>query len=209
VDAVPTSAKPTAPPNDSSAPTATAASAQGDHLRLVTAPDGNAARYLVTEQLADQPFPSDAVGETSDVSGVIVLGADGAVVSDGSRFEVDLRTLQSDSSRRDNFIQGNTLQTSTYPLAEFVPTEAIGLPIPLPTGGEVAFQLAGDLTLHGVTRPATWDVSARVEGQSLIGTARTSVTFTDFGMTAPRVFVVLSVDETIRLEFDFHLALES
>jgi polyisoprenoid-binding protein YceI len=73
----------------------------------------------------------------------------------------------------------------------------------------VTFQLVGDLTVHGVTRPTTWEVTAQiVDGQALVGSATTSFTFADFGMTAPRVSVVLSVEETIKLELDFHLVLE-
>jgi hypothetical protein len=41
-----------------------------------------------------------------------------------------------------------------------------------------------------------------------VGSAVTSFTFADFGMTVPRVSVVLSVEETIKLELDFHLVLE-
>jgi polyisoprenoid-binding protein YceI len=69
----------------------------------------------------------------------------------------------------------------------------------------VTFQLVGDMTIHSVTRPATWDVTAQVNGQELSGSASTSFTFEDFGMTPPRVPVVLSVEDNIKLEIDFHL----
>lgn len=61
---------------------------------------------------------------------------------------------------------------------------------------------------HGVTRPVTWDVTARIEGARLVGTAFTQVTFQDFGMEQPQVAVVLSVEETIQLELDFTLVRE-
>ncbi|MCI0356842.1 MAG: YceI family protein, partial [Acidobacteria bacterium] len=85
-----------------------------------------------------------------------------------------------------------------------------GLPSPLPTTGEVKFQLVGELTVHGVTRTVTWEVTAQaVDGRELVGSAATSVTFADFGMTAPQVPVVLSVQENIGLELDFHLILDA
>jgi hypothetical protein len=37
----------------------------------------------------------------------------------------------------------------------------------------------------------------------LAGTATTSFLFTDFGMTKPRVMMVLSVEDTIKLEYRF------
>lgn len=36
-----------------------------------------------------------------------------------------------------------------------------------------------------------------------IGTAKTAITFSQFDLTKPSVCVVLSVDDTVRLEFDF------
>lgn len=207
--APPAQGEPSATPADLPAPTAVASPETSGQLRLVLAAEGNEARYRVQEQLANLSLPSDAVGVTSAVTGQLVVNADGTLARDESKFVVDLTTLKSDQSRRDNFIKSNTLETRQYPTAEFAPTEALGLPSPLPTSGSVTFQLVGDLTVHGVTRPTTWEVTAQiVDGQALVGSATTSVTFADFGMTAPRVSVVLSVEETIKLELDFHLVLQ-
>lgn len=188
--------------------TPTTAAATTDQLRLVLAPEGNEARYLVREQLANISFPSDAIGTTSDITGAIVLNADGSVVSTDSKFVVDLTTLQSDSGMRDGFIQRNTLETQRFPTAEFVPTDVIGLPSPLPTSGEVTFQLVGDLTLHGVTQRTTWEVTAQVVDQALVGKASTRFTFGDFGLAVPNVARVLSIEDDIRLEYDFRLVVE-
>ena len=209
-----TTIAPTSPPTQvgsevTPASTEPASSATDGQLRLVLASEGNEARFRVTEQLASLSLPSDAIGVTQDITGQIVLAADGTVTRDESRFVVDLTTLTSDNRMRDGYVQRNTLQTDTYPTTEFVPTEALGLPSPLPTSGEVTFQLVGELTLHGSTRPVTWNVTARVEGSALVGTASTSLTFGDFGMTIPRVARVLSIEDNIRLEYDFHLLLDA
>lgn len=192
------------PPAPTDSPTTTT----DGQLRLSLAGEGNLARFLVTEQLAGFDLPNDAVGTTNDITGQIVLTADGTVVSDESKFVVDLTTLKTDQSMRDGFIQRNTLQTSTYPHAEFVVTNVTGLSSPLPTSGAVAFQLVGDLTVHGVTRPTTWEVTAEIVGQELVGTARTSFTFGDFGLTIPKVGRVLSIEDNIRLEYEFHLVVQ-
>lgn len=209
----PTATAPTEPSKVPSAePTLAATEAQvtEGQLRLMLAPDGNEARYRVKEQLAGLDLPSDAVGATSDITGALVLTADGAIVRDESKFVVDLRTLRSDSNMRDGFIQRSTLQTNSFPTAEFVPTEASGLPSPLPTSGEVTFQLIGDLTVHGVTNPSTWEVKAQVvDGRELVGNAVTRFTFADYGMEPPHVARVLSIEDTIQLEYDFHLVLAS
>lgn len=130
----------------------------------------------------------------------LVLQPSGAVVPGASRITVDLRDLKSDSDRRDGFIKMAVLQTAQYPLAEFVPERAQGLPSPLPAGGSATFTLAGPMTVRGVTREQTWQVTARREGTALTGTATTRLTFGDFGREPPRVPMVLSVVDEIRLE---------
>lgn len=191
-------------------PTAAASVSTEGQIRLVLAADGNEARYLVTEQLANVSLPGDAIGRTDAVTGAIVINPDGTLVSGESKFTVDLTQIQSDQSRRDNFVRDNTLETREFPTAEFVAMQALGLPSPLPTSGDVTFQLVGDMTLHGVTQPATWEVTAQiVDGQELVGTARTSLKFADFEIPVPRVPSVLSVEDNIRLEIDFHLVRES
>lgn len=174
-------------------------------LRLVLAPTGNEARYRVREQLASVSFPTDAVGTTGALTGRLVLDDRGRVVAAESRFTVDLTTLKSDRERRDRFIQGRTLETARFPSAQLVPTTLAGLPWPLPASGDFSFTLTGDLTVHGVTKPTTWQVTAAAKDGGFSGTASTRVTFADFGMTAPRVMVVLSVADTIGLEYDFRL----
>lgn len=200
-----TATLPPAEPTSEPASPPPAASLPQGALRLVLAAEGNQAQFAVREQLAGLDFPNDAVGTTTAVSGALVILPDGQLIEGESRFVVDLATLKTDSSRRDGYIQRNTLETGTYPEAIFVPTAAAGLPTDLPTSGPVAFQLSGDLTVHGVTRPVTWDVAGEVAGQAFSGTATTSITFTDFGMTLPRVGPVLSVDDLIRLELAFTL----
>ena len=172
--------------------------------RLVLAPTGNEARYRVREQLAGVDFPNDAVGVTSAITGEIVLDDAGKVIPSRSRITVDLRTLKSDRERRDGYIQRRTLETETHPNAVLEVTSITGLAHPLPTSGAMAFTLTGNLTIHGTTKPTTWQVTATASGNAYRGTAKTSFTFEEFGLTKPRVAVVMSVEDTIGLELDFH-----
>jgi polyisoprenoid-binding protein YceI len=175
-------------------------------ITLVPADSGNEARFRVREQLVRLAFPSDAVGRTSDVSGAVVLGPAGDIDSVQSRFTVDLRTLVSDNARRDGYIRRNTLRTDSFPTITFVPSSAPGLTWPLPATGNVTFDLVGRLTVHGVTKPSTWKVFAQLGADSAItGSASTRFTFGEFGMPIPRVGMVLSVEDDIRLEYEFRL----
>ncbi|HEX5072982.1 MAG TPA: YceI family protein, partial [Gemmatimonadaceae bacterium] len=168
----------------------------------IVAPDGNEARYRVREQLAGFDLPKDAIGATKEVKGRIVVGPDGKVVKESSRVTIDLASLKSDQSRRDNFLRRSTLETSKYPQAELVPVALEGLLLPIAPGSSQTFSVRGDLTVHGATHPTTWQVTARGEGNSIVGTATTAFTFKDLGLEQPKVPVVLSVADTIRLEYD-------
>jgi polyisoprenoid-binding protein YceI len=179
-------------------------SAQGV-TRYVVAPQENEARYLIREQLARIDFPNDAVGRTSAVTGGITVDEAGRIVAGESRFVIDMRELQSDSDRRDNFVRRNTLQTDDHPHVVFVPTSLDGVSFPLPAAGELQFSMRGDLTVRGVTRPVTWAVTATIVNGALRGEARTQFMFADFDITKPRVASVLSVDDHIRLEYSFFL----
>jgi len=188
-------------PAAGSAPTS--ASPEGAAIRIALAPENAQARYRAREQFVGASLNSDAVGSTPDVSGAIVLDGAGNVNPEQSKIVVDLRTLRSDQSQRDNYLQRNTLQTEQFPLAEFVPTEARGAPAAVPTAGDASFQLMGNLTVHGVTRPAVWDVTATFAGSEMAGRATTQVKMTDFGMAKPQLARILSIEDELTLELEF------
>ena len=173
--------------------------------RLVVAPDGNEARYRVREQLVGVDFPNDAVGTTRDITGKIVIGADGKIVRDQSRITVNVASLKSDRDRRDQFLRRNTLGSDSFPTVTLAPTEVRGLPSPVPATGALSFDVVGDLTVRGVTHPTTWHVTATSQNGAYTGTASTKFTFTDFQITQPRIRILLSVADTIKLEYDFKL----
>jgi polyisoprenoid-binding protein YceI len=196
------------------AATATGAPAQAPAaapgaVTLVLDASTSQARYHAQEQLVGRNLPSEAVGTSSAVSGSIVLNPDGSVASDQSQIKVDLSKLSSDESRRDNFIKGSTLQTSKYPTATFTPRQVQDLPTPLPTSGQATFQLLGDLTVHGVTKPVTWQVTAQFDPSSVSGSATTNVNISDFGMTPPKAGPVLSIQDALTLELIFSAAREA
>ena len=194
-----TAAPPTAAAPD--APTIVNMTMRSEATRVDLVVGDSEARYRAQEVLVGRGA-NEAVGRTSNVSGAIQVEADGAIAADQSRIIVDLTSLQSDSSTRDNYIKRNTLQVSEFPNAVFVVTSAPGLPVPLPTSGTAAFELMGDLTVRGVTRPTTWQATATFAERDVTGSATTTVLMTDFGMTPPRVGSVVSIEDSVKLELD-------
>jgi polyisoprenoid-binding protein YceI len=182
----------------------TAAPTGGPALRYTVA-EGSEVRYRVREQLAGLSFPNDAVGSTAVVEGQVVFEPPGRIVTGESRFIVDLRTLKSDEPRRDSYIRRNTLETDPYPTVVFVPVEVRGLPFPHPSSGSFPCQLVGDLAVRDATRQVTWEATASFAAERVTVRAVTGFRFDDFGMRIPRVAVVLSVENSIRLEADLVL----
>ena len=168
--------------------------------------DGSKARYLTKEQFASRNLPNDAVGETKDVSGTIVFDENGVVQPQESKLVVNLRTLSSDDEDRDDYLLGNSLESRSFPFAEFVIQETLGLPWPLPQVGEDGFSLKGDMTIHNTTHPLTWEVVAQFAPDQVTGIARTNFTFGTFQMVRPSKLFLLSVEDKIRLEIEFVLS---
>lgn len=172
-------------------------------ITLTVASEGNEARYRIREQLAGFDLPNDAVGVTRDVKGSIALDRSGKVIEDQSRIIVGVASLTSDKDRRDNYVRRRTLETDKFPTVELAVTGIRGVSMPIPASGTRALSIDGNLTVHGVTRPTTWTGNATFAGNSITGTASTKFTFAEFGLGVPRVASVLSVADTIRLEYDF------
>ena len=198
-----TAAKPAAKAGARATAPATPAASTTTALRFVVAPTGNEARYRVREQLVGRDLPNDVIGVTKDVSGRLLVEPDGTVLRDSSKIVVQVATLKTDQTRRDNYLRRNTLETAKYPTVDVVPQTFSGITSPIAPGTSREFSLVANVTIHGVTRPTTWQVTARAEGKDVVGTAKTAFTFKDFSLEQPRVPIVLSVADTVRLEYDF------
>lgn len=143
-----------------------------------------------------------AIGRTSGISGDILVDIDQPAESRLGEIVIDVSQFTSDESRRDNYIRRSGLESARFPLARFAATALEGLPTAIPAGEEVTFTIRGDLTVKQVTRPVTWRVAIRWEGDQLIGTAETEILMSDFGVGPIRIPFLATEDE-VRLVFDF------
>jgi len=151
-------------------------------------PSQTTASYSVYENLIFQSKPNnDAIGTTHSVQGSFKIRTGASPLVAAMNITVDLRTLQSDAQRRDSFIQQNSLQTDTYPYATFVSVSMQGLPSSYSDGQTVHFQLTGNLTMHGKTNKEVFDVQGKVVGNTITGTATSTIYMTDFGIEPPNL----------------------
>jgi polyisoprenoid-binding protein YceI len=173
------------------APAASAAVAgpiAGDY----TVATGSQAGYRVNEVLFGQK--TTAVGRTSEVSGSMTIS--GSTVT-ATTVTVQMASVASDKAQRDGQFRGRIMDVATYPTSVFKLTSPIDLGS-IPTNGVVrTYRTTGTLTLHGVTRPVTVDLSAeRANGQVRVS-GQIPVKFSDYSVPNPSFAAVTTEDHGI------------
>ncbi len=142
--------------------------------------NGSIVRYRVKETLFGQS--ATAVGETNSVTGSMTIT--GTDVSKAS-FTVDMTTVHSDRSQRDDQFQGRIMDTSSYPNATFELTTPIALaPVPA-DGAQKTYNATGKLTLHGTTQTITFPLNARRTGNVIAVQGDIPITFSDYNIDNP------------------------
>jgi polyisoprenoid-binding protein YceI len=165
----------------------------------------SSASYEAHFQAEGQPLPGTVTGATGDVTGDIQLGTQPSPTIAALRVMVDLRTLNSGAAERDGHVQTDTFETDKYPFATFVTSNAQVLSGSYSPGQQITFPLTGDLTLHGVTRPASFAVTGQLTNNTLTGSASASIHLQDFAMKPPETtaIVKITVSDEILLKIDF------
>src|SRR2546421_10443408 len=141
---------------------------------------GSVVGYRVKEVLFGQS--NVAVGRTSSITGSITVS--GTTVTAGA-FTVDLASVTSDQSRRDAQFNGRIMDTATYPTATFMLTQPIDFGSIPARGTERTLEATGRLTLHGVTRTVTFEVTGRYTGSAIQVAGSIPITFGDWSIRNP------------------------
>ena len=152
--------------------------------------------YRVKEVLGG--VDTEAVGRGQDISGSITIA--GTQVTDGS-FTVEVATIASDNSMRDGQFRGRVMETERFPEASFALTSPIELSAVPPIDGEVSAAATGELTLHGVTRLVTFEVTAVRGSQRIAVVGSIPVVFADYDIDNPSNGAVTTEDDGV-LEFN-------
>ncbi len=173
-------------------PATTAASLEGIEGEWVLVDDGASyVGYRVQEELANIGAKT-AVGRTPLVTaGVTVAGNQVTAVT----VDADLRGLQSDDSRRDGALRRQSLETDAFPTATFVLTAPIDLPPGIAGGEPFRATAAGELTLHGVTRPVEVPLEAQFTDGKMAVVGSVEIAFADYDIEKPSSMLVLSVED--------------
>ncbi len=149
---------------------------------------------------------ADVEGSTQEISGQLELNLDDLSAPLGSNsFTVQMNTLETNQRSRDNWIRTDSggPNFNQYPEATFVANAIEGAPATYSEGDEVSFKLLGDLTVRGVTKPVTFDVTAALNGDTLTGVARTNALISDFGIEPPSFVNTLTVADELGIRVEF------
>jgi polyisoprenoid-binding protein YceI len=174
--------------------------------------DQSSASYIVDEEFLPDMLPKyginvgrqDTVGVTPAVNGQLELNLDNLASALGeNRFHADLSLLESDQALRDQWIRENGPQFGEYPDAVFVATAIESAPSSYTEGEEVSFRLLGDLTIREITQPATFEVTAKLDGATLSGFAIASLRMSDFDIEPPNFANTLTVQDEFTVRVDF------
>ncbi len=184
------------------APAATAPVAGARVYRIDAAQ--STATYTVSETFfRENNRVANAVGTTNAIAGDILIDTANPAGSQVGDIVVDISQLKSDSNRRDNAIRREWLESATYPLATFANARIVDLPSDLQAGQPFSFKLEGDMTIHDTTNPVVWDVTLVLDGDTLRGSASTTLAMSDYNVSPPDIAGILKAEDTALLGLQF------
>jgi polyisoprenoid-binding protein YceI len=160
--------------------------------------------YEVDETFINQNNKlATAIGVTPQISGEVQIDFETPANSTLGTFTADISQFKSDSSRRDGVIRDRFLESGTYPLVTFVPTQISGFPENPAEGQEITFKVSGDTTIRETTLPLIFDITAMLEDDILSGTATTMFLMSDFGFGPISIAGILETEDEVKITFDF------
>jgi len=181
-----------APSSTSAVPT-TAAPAGADGTWTASA--DSILGYRVKESI--NGFDTEANGRTNAVTGSLTIED---TVASAADFTVDMTTFKSDEGRRDGQFNGRIMAVDQFPTATFVLTQPIDFGSVPVDGGTVTASATGDLTLRGVTKSVTFDLSATYKNGRIAVLGNIPVVFADYGIPNPSIATIVTEDNGL-LEF--------
>lgn len=143
---------------------------------------GSQAGYRVDEVLNGQN--ATVVGRTDNIEGEATM--DGTTLKAASA-TVSMTSLSTDSGSRDRQFQG-ILKTGEFPTSTFELTRPVDLAAI--TSGVATVSAAGELTIAGVSKQVTVNLTAQRTADAVQVQGSIPITFADFGVQAPNLAFV-------------------
>jgi polyisoprenoid-binding protein YceI len=145
-------------------------------------------------------------GKTRQVSGAVRVTLGNLEDSVDVLVDVDLASLDTGIGVRNKHMREEHLETARYPKAEFHGVKLLDPSSPsIAPGEKVSCTIAGDLSLHGVTKPVEIPVVVSMPSNtariSMHVVGRFDVKLADYGIARP-AFLMMRLDETQHVAVD-------
>jgi polyisoprenoid-binding protein YceI len=169
---------------------------------LLFAPEESEARFIIDEVLRGEP--TTVIGVTNEIAGQIQVDEENPTQTQIDSITVQTGALTTDNNLRNGAIRDLILNSGSFPVVTFTPTSIEGLPAQGAVGETYALTITGDLSVRDVTREVTFEASVTPVSESRIeGSAATTISRSDYGLTIPSVPNVADVGDEVILEIDF------
>lgn len=162
-------------------PTARAAAPAGPLGGTWAAGPGSVTGFRVQETVLG--FSNDVAGRTDAVAGTLTIS--GGRVTQAS-FRIGLTTVMVNGKTQSQFTA--SLGTRSHPVATFTLTRPVTLAPAFASGATIKITAAGQLTIHGATRPVSVTISSRRDGPELQAAGSIPVAFSGWGIKGPGGF---------------------
>lgn len=182
-------AQPTTIPNDTEL-------TADDGVRYRINPETSSVSFAINEILRNEPFT--AIGTTNAVFGDVAF--DGKNLAFGT-IQVNARTLKTDDTRRDGALARLILKSEKdeNEFIVFTPTGLNRVPRTIPSNTPFEFSLLGDLTISGVTKPASFDITMTITTTNISAEISSTLNRSDFSLTVPSLPFLASVDDVVTI----------
>ncbi len=172
-------------------------------FKIVSAESG--ASFTLEEDL--RGVRTTVIGSTNEVGGSIMVDLANPAASSIGAIVINARTLETDNSFRNRALRSQILRSAQdeHEFIIFEPRELSNWSADsVAAGDSVTFDVAGDLTVAGVTRNVTFAAAVTLDSDTQIsGSASVNLLHADFGLVIPDVPSVANVTDDVDLKLDF------
>lgn len=163
-------------------------------IRLTIEPAGSEVTFLMETTWHAVHGKATTIAGTIESSGTLFSDARVNVT-------VDATTLQTGNQRRDRTMHQEIMDTGQWPAIIFRSTAPpLLIEKDAAAGGDVTFELEGDLTIRAETRSVLLSLTARPDGKDWVVTGEHTVSLRDYGIPDPSIFLN-KVQDAVKVSF--------
>ncbi len=182
-----------------------AAAPASEPIEFSIVDDESLASFTLQEDL--RGVRTTVIGSTNEVGGSIMVDLANPTNSTIGAIVINARTLETDNSFRNRALRSQILKSARNEF-EFIVFEPRTLSNfsanSVAVGESIGFDIAGDLTVVGVTRSVIFSAAVTLDSETQIsGSAAANLLYADFGLVIPEVPSVANVTDDVELRLDF------